>query len=100
MSGYYHWPPRLRWRRPSKKAVSETAIALLSGTSIWLVNSSPAWGPWAAPFGLASQYFWIRDTRRNREWGKFALSLWFTLAWLRGLCRLLGWPDPVALVFG
>uniref|UniRef100_A0A6H1ZVB9 Uncharacterized protein n=1 Tax=viral metagenome TaxID=1070528 RepID=A0A6H1ZVB9_9ZZZZ len=72
----------------NKKAFSEIAIMLLSGTSIWLVNSGPDIAPWAAPFGLASQFFWIRDTYRNKEWGKFVLSLWFTAAWCRGLYRL------------
>ncbi|MCB2190333.1 MAG: hypothetical protein KQI62_02135 [Deltaproteobacteria bacterium] len=90
--------PSRKW--PSRKAISETAILGLTGTAIWLANSGPAWALWAGPFGLASQYFWIRDTRRNREWGKFWLSWWFALAWFRALCKLLGWPDPVALVFG
>lgn len=87
------------WPRPSRKAVSEAAIFGLGGVSIFLVNNGPGWVDWASLFGLSSQVFWIRDTWRNREWGKFGLSLWFTFNWLRGLCRLLGWPDPVSLIF-
>ena len=98
MSGYYTLRPR-PWRRPSKKAVSETLLFALSGAAIWLANCGPAWALWAGPFGLAGQYFWVRDTWRNGEWGKFALSWVFALAWYRALCKLLGWPDPVRLVW-
>ena len=97
MSGYFRFNGG--WLRPSRKALSETAIAAFTGTAVWLVNCPEPWAPWAAPFGLVGQYFWIRDTRRNREWGKFCLSWFVAAAWLRGLCRLLGWPDPVSLIF-
>ena len=97
MSGYYLF--RGGWPKPSHKAVSEAAILALTGTAVWLVNSTNPWALWAAPFGLAGQFFWIRDTRRNGEWGKFILSWFVAVAWLRGMCRLLGWPDPVGLIF-
>jgi len=98
MSGYFLFNGG--WPLPSRKALSETAILLLSGAAIWLVNCGPAWAVWAPPLGLASQVFWLRDTRRNREWGKFVLSWWFTLAWLRGLCGSQGWPDPLGWLGG
>lgn len=67
-------------------AVSEVAIMILSGVAITLVNSSvPGLVKLAPVFGLASQYFWLRDMWCIRAWGKFTLSIWFTAAWAWGL---------------
>jgi hypothetical protein len=39
---------------------------------------------------LLGQYFWIADTWRARAWGKCALSIYFTLAYIVGALRAWG----------
>ncbi len=39
---------------------------------------------------LLGQYFWIADTWRARAWGKCALSIYFTLAYVVGALRAWG----------
>lgn len=63
-------------------------LAVLSGSAIFFIaQGSLLLG---CALGLAAQPFWIRETYRARQWGMFALSLWYTLAWGNGLFISLG----------
>lgn len=66
--------------------VSQAIVLILSGSGAYLVGSNRAtvrrWG-----FGLAllAQPIWLWSTFNPQQWGLFALSVCFTIAWARGL---------------
>lgn len=64
--------------------IAQITIFLLSTCSVWLL-SAPAPGMWGYILGLASQPFWLYASARARQWGVFALSLVYTVLWLRGI---------------
>ncbi|MBU1001896.1 MAG: hypothetical protein KKE73_05190 [Proteobacteria bacterium] len=63
-------------------------LAVLSGSGIFLIAQGSLFA--GCILGLAAQPFWIRETYRARQWGMFALSLWYTFAWSNGLFVSLG----------
>lgn len=40
---------------------------------------------YACLFGLIGQPFWLMATWHSQQWGIFILSLFYTVAWLRGV---------------
>lgn len=66
----------------------QTAILLLGGLAIWMTHSPGEQARRYAPIvGLVSQPFWLVETFNAAQWGMFALSVWYTAAWLRGINR-------------
>lgn len=66
------------------------AIILLTGAlAIWLVNDPDIRiRRLGAVIGLCGQPFWLWSTWQVGQWGMFALSLFYTVAWVRGLLVL------------
>lgn len=64
-------------------SLAQVLIALLSGAGVFFV--SIGWMVSGCALGLMAQPFWVRETYRARQWGMFALSLWYSFAWLNGL---------------
>ena len=63
-------------------------IAATGITAIFLTQAeSTQWQRYACLFGLAGQPFWIVETYQNEQWGIFIVSLFYTLAWLKGFKR-------------
>jgi hypothetical protein len=62
---------------------------LLSGFSlaaIYLVTDKrPAWQRWGPVFGLCSQPFWIYTAYTHEQGGVLAMSVIYTLMWIRGI---------------
>ena len=69
----------------------QLAILILGAVGVGLMAISDDAARWGIAFVLAGQPFWIIETRRNRQWGMFALSIWFTLAWGFVAARMWGW---------
>jgi hypothetical protein len=66
--------------------IEQAAIAVFGVVSIWLSQSpDPRQQSWAPIWGLIGQPFWFIATYRAEQWGMFALSIAFTVCWLRGL---------------
>lgn len=42
---------------------------------------------YACLFGLAGQPFWLVSTYQAAQWGIFIVSIFYTLAWLKGVKR-------------
>lgn len=69
-------------------------IASTGGLAIWLaMDPQPDMQRYACFFGLASQPGFLYSTRRNNQWGMFALALFYTGAWLKGLW--FHWLQPM-----
>lgn len=63
--------------------ITQTAIALLGPTAIWLSQSrSPRFQRWACIVGLAGQPFWFWAVWDSGQWG---VAVVCALAWLKGL---------------
>jgi len=64
----------------------QAAILILSGLAIWLVtHKSASIRRWGYLAGLAGQPLWLITTYQHEQWGLVALSVWYTVAWGRGV---------------
>ena len=65
---------------------AQALIGLLGGLAVWLVTSRrPGRRRLGCALGLLSQPLWVYETWRAGQVGMLLLSLWYTLAWARGL---------------
>ncbi len=81
------WP---QGKRAWARAICQVLIAFLGGAAILLVSREEPLRSWGFLLGLASQPFWLVATWQARQWGMFALSLWYCLGWAAGVWR--HWP--------
>ncbi|WP_291518714.1 hypothetical protein [Acidovorax sp.] len=66
--------------------VDQIAIALFGAFAAWLSQTrDEKTRRWACIFGLISQPFWFYATWQAEQWGMFALSALYALAWMKGL---------------
>lgn len=64
-------------------------IAVTGVLAIWLVQSPNDNARNVAPFlGLLGQPFWMYATFVAEQWGIFALTFFYTIAWARGAWRV------------
>lgn len=66
--------------------VDQVAITIFSGMTVVFITSkthqAKRWGPIC---GLIAQPFWLYATAKAGQWGMFALSVYYTLMWVRGI---------------
>lgn len=66
--------------------IGQIIIAITGVVAIFLTQSeNKSTQRYACLFGLAGQPFWIMATWETQQWGMFILTLFYTLAWLKGL---------------
>lgn len=72
--------------------MTNTAIAVqigimtFSGLAAWLsMDSREHVRKWAPVVGLASQPFWAISSWQAGQFGAIAMTVWFTIVWLRGI---------------
>ena len=66
--------------------IEQFAIAIFGVSAIWLSQGSGRKGrKWAPVLGLAGQPFWMYATFTAEQWGILILSIFYTLAWMRGI---------------
>ncbi len=66
--------------------IEQVLIALLGTAAVWCSQSPASRSQrWAPVLGLAAQPLWLDVTFRAEQWGMFALSVVYTIAWLRGI---------------
>lgn len=64
---------------------AQMGIACLGVAAVYLAQDErTSRRRWACLFGLAGQPFWFFETIGAAQWGMVALSVVYTLAWLRG----------------
>lgn len=64
----------------------QTVIAITGVVAIFLTQSRDRnWQRFACLIGLAGQPFWMMATYQSEQWGMFVLTLFYTLAWCRGI---------------
>jgi hypothetical protein len=65
------------------EVISQILIPVLSGASIYMLTRKRV--ILGSALGLAGQPFWLYSTYVGELWGMFALSIWFTVQYIRGL---------------
>jgi len=61
------------------------AIIIFSISAIWLLSSDAPYSRWGFIIGLAGQPFWFYSSYKNKEWGVFIVSVFFTISYTRGI---------------
>lgn len=69
----------------SFEVACQIAIALLGGVAIYLVGRKDHLRRWGYVVGLISQPLWLYVTFAAAQWGMFALSCWYSFAWVNGI---------------
>lgn len=66
--------------------IEQICITVMSCGSIFLLSSkSSRTSRWGFVMGLLGQPFWIYASFTHAQWGIFAVSLWYTIAHVRGI---------------
>ena len=64
----------------------QLAIFCTGGVAVWLSQDErESWRRFACIFGLCGQPFWLYSAWDAGQLGVFALCLWYTYAWGRGV---------------
>lgn len=63
----------------------QALLLVLSAGAITLLALPAPYQRWGYVVGLASQPLWLVATWRARQWGMFALALWYVGAWSVGI---------------
>lgn len=72
--------------------IEQLAIGLLGAAAALLSqDANAARRRYACLFGLAGQPFWFYASWKAQQWGIFALSAVYALAWLRGFATHWIW---------
>lgn len=66
--------------------IEQIVIACTGLPAVWLSQDTREnWRRYACLFGLAGQPFWMYATLTAQQWGMFALTLFYTYAWGKGV---------------
>lgn len=63
----------------------QAVILILSAAAMWLVSGRSRHARLGWAIGLASQPFWLYATWEADQWGMFALSIYYSWIWYRGM---------------
>ena len=74
--------------------IDQIAIAVLGAGAAWLSQArAESFRRWACVFGMLGQPFWFYASWQADQWGIFAVSVLYALAWMKGLWTY--WIGPV-----
>ncbi|CAB3742705.1 hypothetical protein LMG24238_06926 [Paraburkholderia sediminicola] len=72
--------------------IEQIAIGVLgAGAAFLSQDTKPERRRFACLFGLAGQPFWFYTTYQSQQWGMFALSILYAIAWVRGFATHWLW---------
>ena len=78
--------------------IDQIAIAVLGAAAAWLSQArSEAFRRWACIFGMLGQPFWFYASWKAEQWGIFAVSVLYALAWMKGLWNHWIRPTPSSI---
>jgi hypothetical protein len=66
--------------------VEQLIIAITGILAVWCSQDSKRHiQKYACLFGIAGQPFWFYSSFQADQWGIFTLSIFYTIAWLKGI---------------
>lgn len=65
--------------------IEQVIIAVTGLIAIWLTQDEGQNRKYACLFGLAGQPFWVYAAWVAQQWGILILTIFYTLAWLKGI---------------
>lgn len=66
--------------------IEQLFIAVFGVASIWLANDPrQSYRRWGCVAGLIAQPFWFYTAWKAQQWGVFALAVFYTAGWIRGI---------------
>lgn len=66
--------------------MDQIAIAILGALAAWLSQArAESFRRWACIFGMLGQPFWFYASWKAQQWGIFAVSVLYAMAWMKGL---------------
>ena len=63
----------------------QAIILILGGAAIWLISRREKWMRWGYIIGLISQPFFMYATYQEKQWGIFALAIWYSYSYSQGI---------------
>ena len=73
--------------------IDQIAIAVLGAGAAWLSQArAESFRRWACVFGMLGQPFWFYASWQAGQWGIFAVSVLYALAWMKGVWTY--WISP------
>ena len=79
--------------------IDQIAIAFLGALAAWLSQArTDSFRRWACIFGILGQPFWFYAAWQADQWGIFAVSVLYALAWMKGLWIHWIWPTASTVV--
>jgi hypothetical protein len=70
-----------------RRHLPQIVIAVSGGLAIAMAYMDGLWQAASPLVGLAGQPFWLLATWQKKQWGMFALSLWYTGVFILNACR-------------
>lgn len=75
--------------------IDQVAIAVLGAAAAWLSQAhAESFRRWACISGMLGQPFWFYASWKAEQWGIFAVSVLYALAWMKGLW--IHWIRPTS----
>ena len=65
--------------------IVQISILVLGASNAWLLSRKEKWRRWGYILGMMGQPFWIYSTVQNKQWGIFALALFYIYCWGQGI---------------
>lgn len=65
--------------------IIQIALFILSAAAIYFVTTKNKYTKWGHVIGLAAQPLWFYTTITNEQWGLLALTVFYTLNWIKGI---------------
>jgi hypothetical protein len=80
---------QLQLRQNKYNLIEQLFIFVLGGVAMLLISSKHPYAKYGYLVGLLSQPFILRSVFKNKQWGLFGLSLWYTFCWMQGIYNFL-----------
>lgn len=67
--------------------LAQISIAILTCTSMWLIQRTDKWARWGFVIGVISFPFWLITSIHENQWGIAVTSVWVFLCNIGGMLK-------------
>lgn len=65
--------------------ICQAGMLIFGGLAVFFVSKKNKWMKWGFIFGLMGQPFWVYTSVHTEQWGMFALVVFYTFNWMKGI---------------